>query len=190
MPKLLIVEDEAGISSSIQRGLSQRGFEVNVAASGARGIEQAREVKPDLVVLDLMLPDMDGLGVCRELKRSDDIPIIMLTARGMIGDRVRGQEAGADDYLTKPFALDELVARIRTVLLRLSRAVESNIRVADLEVDVPRRAARRSGRVVDLTTRAPSPLPSPSWTSCPGSHRGLLGREFDSRFAQLQPVLP
>ncbi len=153
MPKLLIIEDDANIADFIKRGLAQKGFEVKLAFTGLQGLEAAKSTSPDLVVLDLILPDMDGIDVCRELRAGGDIGIVILTARHLVGDRVLGLEAGADDYLPKPFVFEELVARIRSVLRRKRGLGEDVIRVGDLEVDTKRRQVRRGNRPVELTTR-------------------------------------
>jgi two-component system response regulator MprA len=153
MSKILVIEDEADIVDFIRRGLLFKGFEVEVADMGYKGLEMAQSGYPDLVVLDLMLPDADGIDICRELRASGDVGIVILTARSVVGERVRGLEAGADDYLVKPFAFDELLARIRAVLRRRSTDTEGIIRVADLEIDIQRRQVRRSNRLIDLTTR-------------------------------------
>ncbi len=153
MPKLLIIEDDANIADFIKRGLAQKGFEVKLAFTGLQGLEAAKSTSPDLVVLDLILPDMDGIDVCRELRAGGDIGIVILTARHLVGDRVLGLEAGADDYLPKPFVFEELVARIRCVLRRKRGLGEDVIRVGDLEVDTKRRQVRRGNRPVELTTR-------------------------------------
>lgn len=153
MPKILIIEDEADIADLVKRGLLLKGFEVEVAPTGYQGLEIAQSRNPDLVVLDLMLPDADGIDICRELRSGGDVGIIILTARTMVGERVRGLEAGADDYLPKPFAFDELLARIRAILRRRSAQTEGVIRVADLEIDVPKRQVRRADRLIELTMR-------------------------------------
>ena len=153
MLKILVVEDEPGIADFVRRGLLQNGFEVEVASTGSEGLEAAHLIKPDLVVLDLTLPDVDGIDVCRRLRAESDVGIMILTARQAIGERVRGLEAGADDYLPKPFAFEELLARIRAVLRRRSRWTESVIRVGDLEIDTECREVRRADRQIDLTTR-------------------------------------
>lgn len=151
MPKVLIVEDEPDIADFVRRGLLHYGFEAQVASSGCEGLAVAEATNPDLVVLDLMLPDVDGIEVCRRLRGSGDVGIVILTARHLIGDRVHGLEAGADDYVPKPFAFEELLARIRSVLRR--RGWAEAIRVADLVVDIERRQVRRGGRTVDLSNR-------------------------------------
>ena len=102
MAKVLIVEDDVNIADFVKRGLTQKGFDVEVAFTGGQGLETAKSISPDLVVLDLILPDMDGIDVCRELRANGDIGIVILTARHLVGDRVLGLEAGADDYLPKP----------------------------------------------------------------------------------------
>ncbi len=153
MVKVLVIEDDANIADFVKRGLTQKGFDVQVAFTGGQGLEVAKSTSPDLVVLDLILPDMDGIDVCRQLRSSSNVGIIILTARHMVGDRVLGLEAGADDYLAKPFSFEELVARIRSVLRRKGTSVEDVIRVADLEVDAKRRQVRRGNRPVELTTR-------------------------------------
>ena len=153
MPKLLIIEDDANIADFVKRGLAQKGFDVELALTGLQGLEAAKSTSPDLVVLDLILPDMDGIDVCRELRASGDVGIVILTARHLVGDRVLGLEAGADDYLPKPFVFEELVARIRSVLRRKQGLGEDIIRVSDLEVDTKRRKVRRGNRPVELTTR-------------------------------------
>jgi len=153
MPRLLIIEDDANIADFIKRGLAQKGFEVKLASTGLQGLEVAKSTSPDLVVLDLILPDMDGIDVCRELRAGGDIGIVILTARHLVGDRLLGLEAGADDYLPKPFVFEELVARIRSVLRRKRGLGEDVIRVDDLEVDTKRRQVRRGNRPVELTTR-------------------------------------
>jgi len=151
MPKILVIEDDPDVADLLKTGLSGEGFDVEVAHSGYRGAEMAQTNSPDLIVLDLMLPDVDGIDLCKEIRAIGDVGIVMLTARGMVGERVRGLQAGADDYLPKPFAFDELVARIRAVLRR--RSPEGIVSIADLEVDLDRREVRRAGRVIDLTTR-------------------------------------
>jgi len=153
MAKILIIEDEPDIADFVKRGLVDSGFEVEVAGTGIQGLEVAQSSHPDLVVLDLILPDMDGIDVCRELRSSGDTGIIILTARHLVGERVHGLEAGADDYLPKPFAFEELLARIRAVLRRRSTTKEGIVQVGDLEVDTERREIRRGGRTVVLTTR-------------------------------------
>ena len=153
MPRLLIIEDDANIADFAKRGLVQKGFDVELAFTGLQGLEAAKSTSPDLVVLDLILPDTDGIDVCRELRASGDIGIVILTARHLVGDRVLGLEAGADDYLPKPFVFEELVARIRSVLRRKQGLGQDIIRVNDLEVDTKRRQVRRGNRPVELTTR-------------------------------------
>ena len=153
MTKVLIIEDDVDIADFVKRGLAQKGFDVKVAFTGGQGLEAVKSTSPDLVVLDLILPDMDGIDVCRELRSSGDIGIVILTARYMVGDRVLGLEAGADDYLPKPFSFEELVARICSVLRRKANLGEDVIRVGDLEIDTKRRQVQRGSRPVELTTR-------------------------------------
>ncbi len=153
MVKILLIEDDENVAVFIKRGLSVKGFEVHLAATGSQGLELAKSLKPDLVVLDLMLPDIDGIDVCRELRLTGDIGIIILTARQMVGDRVLGLEAGADDYLPKPFAFEELVARIRSVLRRKGSLERGILRIADLEVDMEHRQVRRGNRTIELSAR-------------------------------------
>lgn len=153
MEKILIIEDEPDVADFVRRGLLHSGFEVEVAHTGQQGLEIAHSSNPDLVVLDLMLPDMDGIDVCRELRSSGDMGIVILTARHLVGERVHGLEAGADDYLPKPFSFEELLARIRAVLRRRTAGKEGVIRVGDLEVDIEQRQVRRGNRTIILTTR-------------------------------------
>src|SRR5438105_3627299 len=117
--RVLVVDDDAAVRSSLSRALRLEGYEIDVAADGATALTSASEQRPDVIVLDVMLPAPDGLEVCRSLRaRGDDVPVLMLTARDAVGDRVEGLDAGADDYLVKPFALAELLARLRALLRR------------------------------------------------------------------------
>jgi two-component system response regulator MprA len=152
-PRLLVIEDEERIRQFLQRGLSFEGYRVDMAADGQIGLELARKNSPDLVLLDLMLPGMDGLEVCRRLRDMSDVPILMLTAKETIEDRVTGLDAGADDYLVKPFAFDELVARVRALLRRAQPTKPQVYRFADLELDTGTRQGRRGGRTFDLTAK-------------------------------------
>jgi two-component system response regulator MprA len=138
----------------LRRGLIFEGFDVVTAHDGRAGLDAARERMPDLVVLDLMLPEIDGMEVCRRLRAASDVPILMLTARESVPDRVAGLDAGADDYMVKPFAFEELLARVRA-LLRRHKVVEAPevLRFADLELDTGTRQARRANRVIDLTAK-------------------------------------
>lgn len=149
MATILVVDDEENIVELARLYLSQEGYRVVSAGDGRRALELAQAERPDLVVLDLMLPEVDGYEVCRQLRRQSDVPIIMLTARGEDVDRIVGLEIGADDYMVKPFVPRELVARVRAVLRRGSPAAQAPaemrgrlIRVGDLEIDVDRREAR------------------------------------------------
>ena len=153
MIKILIIEDEPDIADFIKRGLLLKGFEVKVASKGYQGLEIAQSQNPDVIVLDLMLPDVDGIDICRELRAGGDTGIIILTARSQVGGRIRGLEAGADDYLPKPFSFQELLARIQAILRRRSPQAEGIIQVGDLEIDIGKRQVRRGKRPVDLTTR-------------------------------------
>lgn len=149
--RLLIVEDEDAIAEPLAEGLRREGFEVERAANGA----QALAAGPvDLVLLDLRLPDRDGLDICRELRQRSSVPIIVVTARGEEADRVVGLELGADDYVVKPFGLRELIARIRAVSRRARGEPEAgSVRIGDLEVDVRARRAQLAGRELELTPK-------------------------------------
>jgi two-component system, OmpR family, response regulator MprA len=151
--RILIIEDEDRIRQFLQRGLSFEGYRVDAAADGNAGLELARENPPDLVLLDIMLPGIDGIEVCRRLRQVSEVPILMLTAKEAIEDRVAGLDAGADDYLVKPFAFDELVARVRALLRRVQPAQPQVFRFADLELDTGTRQGRRGERTFDLTAK-------------------------------------
>ena len=150
--KILVIEDEERIRSFLQRGLGFEGYRIDVAPDGLVGLELARNNPPDLILLDVMLPgEIDGLEVCRRLRSVSDVPILMLTAKETIEDRVAGLDAGADDYLVKPFAFDELLARVRALLRRVQPSQPQIFRFADLELDTGTRQGKRAGRVFDLT---------------------------------------
>lgn len=151
--RVLVVDDDPKIRTVVRRGLAYEGYRVVEAASGEEGLDKAREHLPDLVVLDVMLPGMDGLEVTRRLRSSgDDIAILMLTARDEVKDRVVGLETGADDYLVKPFSFEELLARVHALLRRKQAPLGEVLRFADLELDVDAREARRGDRTIELTT--------------------------------------
>jgi two-component system copper resistance phosphate regulon response regulator CusR len=150
--KLLIVEDEPKIAAYLKKGLMESGFSLRVAVDGDEGLFLAREGGYDLVILDVMLPGRDGWSVIQELRRDGrDIPVLFLTARDTVPDRVRGLDLGADDYLVKPFAFSELLARVRTLLRRPHLRPAEQLSVADLELDLPRGDARRDGKSLGLT---------------------------------------
>ncbi|MCA9971444.1 MAG: response regulator transcription factor [Anaerolineales bacterium] len=152
--RILVVEDEERIRQFLQRGLSFEGYRVDVASDGITGLELARENPPDLVLLDIMLPgEIDGLEVCRRLRVVSDVPVLMLTAKEAVEDRVAGLDAGADDYLVKPFAFNELLARVRALLRRVQPAQPQVYRFADLELDTGTRQGKRDERIFDLTAK-------------------------------------
>jgi two-component system response regulator MprA len=146
------VDDDPMVATTIQRVLRPEGYEVEVALGGAAALEQASVRRPDLVVLDLMMPGVDGLEVCRQLRTSGRLPILMLTARSGTADRVRGLDTGADDYLVKPFAYAELLARVRA-LLRRAAPPPTLLQYADLTLEVETGDVRRGDRLVQLTAR-------------------------------------
>ena len=151
--RVLVVEDEPAVRESLERVLRHDGFEVDVAGDGREAIRRLAVVRPDAVLLDVLLPELDGLEVCRRMRDTGDrTPVLMLTARDGVGDRVAGLEAGADDYLPKPFALDELLARLRALLRRSGWEGERRtLRFADLELDPSAHEAHRGGRPIELT---------------------------------------
>lgn len=156
--RLLVVEDDPAISSMLRRGLTFEGYDVLPAGTGTEALEILRVTTPDLIILDVMLPGMDGLEVCRRIRSAGlDVPVLMLTARDEITDRVAGLDAGADDYLVKPFAFEELVARLRALLRRTdSRTAETEgitLQFHDLTLDTGTRFAHRGERRIELTTR-------------------------------------
>jgi DNA-binding response OmpR family regulator len=155
-PRILVVDDEKKTVESIRRYLEHGGFDVVVAYNGAQALEEARAAPVDLVILDLMLPRVDGLEVCRRLRESSEVPIIMVTAKTTEADRLAGLELGADDYVTKPFSPRELVARVRTVLRRVppaARTPDAALRSGALVLDPVRHETTLDGRPIDLTPR-------------------------------------
>ena len=152
-PRLLVVDDEPTILELLSGSLRFAGFEVVTAASGAEALRAAAASRPDLVLLDVMMPDGDGFEVVRQMRSSGpDIPVIFLSARDGVSERVAGLALGGDDYVTKPFSLDEVLERIRAVLRRSGRAAaETRLRVADLELDEDRHEVRRGGTLIALT---------------------------------------
>jgi two-component system, OmpR family, response regulator MprA len=151
--RILIIEDDPAINKILQRGLSYDGYVVDIATDGRMGLNLARDQHPDLVILDWMLPGMDGLEVCRRLRTGGSLPILMLTAKDTIQDRVQGLDAGADDYLVKPFNLEELLARVRALLRRTQTERQQVYKFSDLTMDSSSRQVTRGDRQVPLTAK-------------------------------------
>jgi two-component system response regulator MprA len=152
--RILIIEDDQAILKILQRGLAYEGYTVDTATEGRSGLMLARDHQPDLVVLDWMLPGMDGLEVCHRMRTaSGSVPILMLTAKDAVQDRIQGLDAGADDYMVKPFNLDELLARVRALLRRTQPDRVPVLKFADLTLDTGSRQASRDTRLVQLTAK-------------------------------------
>jgi DNA-binding response OmpR family regulator len=152
-PRVLVVDDEESILDFVEMGLRYEGFEVELARDGPGALAAVASRRPDLVVLDLNLPGLDGLDVCRRLRQSSDVPILMLTARGEVDERVEGLDAGADDYLPKPFKFKELLARVRAVLRRRTSLAERVLRFGELGLNRDTREVFLDGRPIRLTPR-------------------------------------
>lgn len=152
-PRILVAEDDDAVRRSVERALKYEGYQVVVAQDGERALVEAAKDPPDAIVLDIMMPVLDGLAVCRKLRAAgESTPILMLTARHELADRVAGLDAGADDYLVKPFALEELLARVRALLRRRDLPSDAGtLRLADLSLDPAARTVTRGGHAVDLT---------------------------------------
>ncbi|GER80827.1 MAG: DNA-binding response regulator [Anaerolineaceae bacterium] len=152
--RILIIEDDQAILKILQRGLTYEGYTVDTATEGRSGLMLARDHQPDLVILDWMLPGMDGLEVCHRMRTaSGSVPILMLTAKDSVQDRIQGLDAGADDYLVKPFNLDELLARVRALLRRTQPDRVPVLKFADLTLDTGSRQASRGSRLIQLTAK-------------------------------------
>lgn len=151
--RILVVDDDPEIVSFLRRGLIYEGYNVDTAGDGAEALAKAREREPDLVVLDIMMPGIDGLEVSQRLRSASDVPILMLTAKGTVADRVAGLESGADDYLVKPFAFDELLARVRALLRRRQPKTAEVLRFSDLSLDTATREVSRRSETIRLTAQ-------------------------------------
>lgn len=151
--RILIIEDDEAIVRVLRRSLAYDGYTVDVALDGETGLQVARDNHPDLVILDWMLPGMDGLEVCQRLRAGGNIPVLMLTAKDTTADRVQGLDAGADDYMVKPFELEELSARVRALLRRTQPDRAPVLTFADLSLDTSTRQAMRKNRVISLTAK-------------------------------------
>jgi two-component system copper resistance phosphate regulon response regulator CusR len=151
--RILIVEDEPKTAAYISKGLTEQAFVVDIASNGIEGLHLAISGQYDLILLDVMLPGADGWTVLANLRRERQTPVLFLSARDEVADRVKGLDLGADDYLVKPFAFSELLARIRTLLRRGSAPVEQRVHVADLDIDLIRRRVTRGGHRIDLTAK-------------------------------------
>jgi len=151
-PNILVVDDDPKITQLLRRTLSLEGYSVETAGSGAAGLDAVRTHEPDLIILDILMPEIDGLEVCRRVRSASTIPILLLTAKDEVTDRVQGLDSGADDYVVKPFALEELLARVRALLRRHEPGGGGLLRHADLELDTGARMARRGEREIVLST--------------------------------------
>ncbi|RZS86584.1 heavy metal response regulator transcription factor [Pigmentiphaga kullae] len=155
--KLLVVEDESKLAAYLARGLQEEGYQVDVASTGLDGLHLAVEFDYDLIILDWMLPGLDGFSILQVLRKTRKTPVLMLTAKSDVDDRVKGLRAGADDYLTKPFSFSELIARVEALLRRgqasSATASETILKLADLEVDLVKHRARRSAEILDLSPK-------------------------------------
>jgi len=151
--KVLIAEDDRSVRQSLQRALRYEGYDIGLAVDGAEALEAVKDDRPDALILDIMMPHVDGLSVCRRIRsKGDDLPILMLTAKHEISDRVAGLDAGADDYLVKPFALEELLARLRALLRRTApEDLAGPLTFSDLSVDPEKRQVERDGIPIELT---------------------------------------
>ena len=152
-PLILIVEDEKDIARFIELELQAEGYRTEVAYDGITGLSRFRETNPNLVIMDLMLPVMDGLEVARRIRKTSNVPIIILTAKDRVEDKVEGLDAGADDYLVKPFSIEELLARIRAHLRRVTPAITGEIRVSDLIINLEGREVYRAGRRIEFSNK-------------------------------------
>lgn len=154
--RILVIDDDPKITAMLARSLRFEGYQVETAENGEVGLTQIAEDPPQLIILDLMMPRLDGWAFCRRLRQESPVPVLMLTARDEVGDRVRGLDIGADDYLVKPFALEELLARVRALLRRTiptDQSTETDLAYADLRLDPTSREARRGGREISLTVK-------------------------------------
>jgi two-component system response regulator MprA len=152
-PHVLVVDDDAKIAAALRRALIYEGYQVEVAPDGVIALARARERMPDLAILDVMMPGIDGLEVTRRLRAEGDLPILMLTAKDGTADRVRGLDSGADDYLVKPFAYEELLARVRALLRRRAPRTRRTLRYADVLMDVGTREVRRADQLITTTAK-------------------------------------
>jgi len=156
MQRILIIEDETPMRTALADLLAGEGYRALTAADGESGLQRALTEKPDLILLDVMMPKLDGFAVCAELRRlANEVPVLMLTAKGQVDDRVNGLNAGADDYLVKPFSTDELLARMRALLRRVERKTKSPVKLKldEVEIDLARQTARRGKKEIRLTAK-------------------------------------
>ncbi len=151
--QILVVDDDPEVLSFLRRGLTYEGFTIDTAGDGIEALTKARDTEPDLVILDVMMPGLDGVEVSRQLRKASDVPILMLTAKGTVADKVAGLNSGADDYLVKPFAFDELLARIRALLRRRQPEEGETLRFSDLVMNTSTREVRRGDELFDLTAQ-------------------------------------
>lgn len=172
--RILLIEDEKDLASIIKKGLEESGYNVDMAHDGEEGLYMAENYPADVVVLDIMLPIMDGLTVLDKMRQNDiDTPVLMLTAKDTVIDKIKGLDSGADDYLTKPFDFSELLARIRALMRRSGDVKQATIRIADLEIDTATHEVRRGGKLIPLSSKEYALLEYLAY------HKGHVVNRFD-----------